>query len=137
MHLNHILIRTIDPEESMQWYQDMLGMKVREIKNGCYFLHFGEEHHSICLWDSNLNADTSVDSQDMEPFHFAIECDQGDWDAVINRIKNYNQAYEAIDFGFQQAIYLKDPNGYTVEVMRDTRDGKNEPWDGTEKSFEI
>ena len=116
--LDHVAIRVKDMEESINWYKNVLGLKMYKIEKwGDYPVFMLSGKSGIAVFPANLEDEKFPQtSRNVKIDHFAFNVSNEDF----NKAKKYfNQIH--VDFGFMyhhyfHSIYLKDPDGHTVEL---------------------
>jgi len=125
--LHHNAYRCRDSEETRVFYEDFLGLKL------AHALRIGESktgrsvqalHTFFELGDGSFLAFFEVPGMPFEfkqqhdfDLHIALASDDATMDAMVAKARAAGQeARGPVDHGFIRSIYLRDPNGYVVEL---------------------
>lgn len=123
--LDHVVLRVADIDRALDFYCGALGChEERRIEElGLIQLRAGASLIDLVLIDSPLGRASggAVDDQARNVDHFALELGAFDEDAIRSELKAHGisagdagRRYGAKGFGL--SIYLKDPDGNTVEL---------------------
>ena len=128
--LHHNAYRCRDAEETRQFYEDFLGLplvkafRIEETKSG-------RETHALHLFfqmtDGSCLAFFEVPGEDGNNFefkdqhdydlHIALEVDYEHLRTMLDKAKHAGFETRGVsDHGFIHSIYLRDPNGYVIEL---------------------
>lgn len=117
--LAHVVIRTQQHDETVRWYQSVLGAEVVFGSPMLSFLTYDEEHHRIAV----------VSLPGLEPAHgFTTGVDHfaftfaslGDLLHTYQRLKAEGiTPYWCINHGPTTSLYYRDPNGVQIELQID------------------
>lgn len=125
--LHHHAVRCRNSEDTRKFYEDFLGMplvhaiKIDETKTGRKtqtlhtFFRLGDGSH-LAFFEA---PDRPFDFKKQHDFdlHTALEVDQDALDEIRVRAKNLGMEVRGIsDHEIIHSIYLRDPNGYVVEL---------------------
>jgi catechol 2,3-dioxygenase-like lactoylglutathione lyase family enzyme len=125
--LHHMAFRCRNSEETRAFYEDVVGLKLtaayelRETKTGrtVKALHtfFGMEDGSAVAFFEVPGSPFEFKAQHDFDLHIALETDE----AHVKRVSEIARAKGLelrgpSDHGFIRSIYLRDPNGYIVEL---------------------
>jgi len=125
--LHHNAYRCRDSEETRVFYEDFLGLKL------AHALRIGESktgrsvqalHTFFELGDGSFLAFFEVPEMPFEfkrqhdfDLHIALASDDATMDAMVAKARGAGQEVRGpVDHGFIRSIYLRDPNGYVVEL---------------------
>jgi len=125
--LHHNAYRCRDSEETRAFYEDFLGLKL------AHALRIGESktgrsvqalHIFFELGDGSFLAFFEVPEMPFEfkrqhdfDLHIALASDDTTMDAMVAKARAAGQEVRGpVDHGFIRSIYLRDPNGYVVEL---------------------
>jgi len=117
-HFDHVAIRAINPEKSIKWYADVIGLKeIRAKAWGAYpvFMVSGETGVAIFPADENgalftgKSSSTGID-------HFAFRLDNENFLIAQAAFKKSNIPFQFKDHTYFHSMYLKDPDNHTVEL---------------------
>jgi catechol 2,3-dioxygenase-like lactoylglutathione lyase family enzyme len=125
--LHHSAYRCRDSEETRRFYEDFLGMpfagalEISETKTGrrTDVLHtfFRLDDGSFLAFFEAPDMPFEFKRQHDFDLHIALEVDMQDLMAVRARATEAGREIRGIsDHGFIHSIYLRDPNGYVVEL---------------------
>lgn len=122
MKLLHTMIRVKDIKKSLDFYENLLGLKLAKEKrlDDCtlYFLSDNEGEVQVEL---TFNDETPVDGYQIGSGfgHFAFETDS--MDEFTSKMKSYGWEYLYEPFKLTQIgstiAFLKDPDGYEIEII--------------------
>jgi len=117
-HLDHVAIRVKDLEASAKWYKQTLGLKIIKTNEwGPYPFFLVAGKTGIALFpmkekDSELRklpVNILVD-------HFAFNVDLENFNLAKQKFESLNIDYIFNDHHYTHSIYIKDPDGHTVEL---------------------
>lgn len=116
--LDHVAIRVKDLNFSAQWYQKVLGLTILQPKEWKPFpilLLAGQS--GIALFPADLN-DKSIPlhSKNRKIDHFAFNVSNQAFQKVQQHLQQLNIPFEFQDHHYFCSIYIKDPDGHTVEL---------------------
>lgn len=128
---HHVAYRCRDSGATRAFYQDFLGMELAqafEIKRTATGREAGVLHSFYRLGDGSFLAffevpDSPFAFKEQHDFdlHVAMEVTPAQLDAVLARAKAAGmEARGPSDHGIIRSIYLRDPNGYVVELTAKT-----------------
>ena len=131
MRLLHTMLRVGDLQKSLNFYQQVLGMKLlRQSENVEYkytlaFLGYGNEVDTTVL-ELTYNWDTSKYDLGNAYGHIAIEAD--DIYQTCEKIKRLGGEITRepgpVKGGSTVIAFIKDPDGYMIELINKTDTGK-------------
>ena len=124
MRLLHTMLRVGDLERSLQFYTEVLGMKLlrrKEFKEGRFtlaFVGFGPESENSVI-ELTHNWDTSSYEHGSAFGHIAIEVDDVYEACELIRKKGGEITREAGPMQGTDSIlaFVKDPDGYSIELL--------------------
>lgn len=128
---HHVAYRCRDSEATRAFYEDFLGMELAqafEIKRTATGRDASVLHSFYRLKDGSFLAffevpDSEFDFKTQHDFdlHVAMETSPEELQAVLARAKAAGmEARGPSDHGIMHSIYLRDPNGYVVELAAKT-----------------
>jgi len=125
--LHHHAVRCRNSEDTRKFYEDFLGMplvhaiKIDETKTGRKtqtlhtFFRLGDGSH-LAFFEAPDRPFEFKKQHDFD-LHTALEVDQDTFDEIQVRAKNLGMEVRGIsDHEIIHSIYLRDPNGYVVEL---------------------
>lgn len=131
--LHHNAYRCRDVEETRKFYEDFLGLplmngfEITETKTGrtthVFHVFFGLDDGS-CLAFFDV-PDVPFDFKDQHDYdlHIALEVPRGELEPMMQRAKAAGKEVRGIaNHDFIESIYLRDPNGYVIELTAKTPD---------------
>ncbi len=136
IRLHHSAYRCKDSEKTRIFYEDFLGMplvKTLKIENSktkrkitvlhTFYQMFDGSH--IAFFEEPLEYFEFKSQRDYD-LHIALEVEENTLEYMYKKGINSNVSTRGIvDHGFIKSIYLRDPNGYVVELTTKTSMGKN------------
>jgi catechol 2,3-dioxygenase-like lactoylglutathione lyase family enzyme len=128
---HHVAYRCRDSEATRAFYEDFLGMPLAqafEIKRTATGRDAAVLHSFYRLKDGSFLAFFEVPDSDFDfktqhdfDLHVAMETSPEELQAVLARAKAAGmEARGPSDHGIMHSIYLRDPNGYVVELAAKT-----------------
>jgi catechol 2,3-dioxygenase len=138
--VGHVVLKVRDLEKAKAFYVDFLGMKIGNYREGKgMFLRFGDYHHDIALLKTGDDADLPKDNQ-VGLVHVALITDGLETiRAFYNKARNEGVTVAGtIDHAITMSLYLKDPDGNTIELYAETEyDWRNEGMGFLGRPFDI
>jgi len=136
MKIGHAHIKVRNLERSTAFYEQFLGLSVRERIEGHFvFMSATEVHHEIALQQVGMGARTPGRFE-VGLFHVAFEApDKPSLARCYKKLMEHGIPVVAVDHRISWAIYFSDPDGNGLEIYCDTRgepDG-GELWDGMDR----
>lgn len=138
--VGHVVLKVRDLEKAKQFYVDFLGMTIgNENPERGMFLRFNDYHHDIAIFKTGDDAEPPKDNQ-VGLVHVALVCDS---DEAVRGY--YDRAREQgveitgwTDHDVTHSLYLKDPEGNTIELYAETAyDWRNEGMGFRSREFDI
>jgi len=120
--LHHFALVCADVEETVQFYQELLGFPLTQIfENRDYK---GSNHFFFDIGNDNLLAFFDFPGLDVGPYaevlgglhHIAISVEPQRWEELRGRLEDAGVEYQS-ESG--TSIYFRDPNGARVELIAD------------------
>jgi len=132
--LHHNAYRCRDSEQTRQFYEDFLGLPLVnafEINTTLTGRDTSVLHSFFEMADGSSLAFFEAPSQDFEfknqhdfDLHIALEVSNEDLEIMFARVRAQGIEVRGIsDHGFCRSIYLRDPNGYVIELAARTEQG--------------
>ncbi|MDW3646909.1 MAG: VOC family protein [Bacteroidia bacterium] len=116
--LDHVAIRVKDLEVSANWYEQVLGLKRKEVpewqpfpifllaaKTGIALFPAEEEEPLLDQTSRNVKID-----------HFAFQIPYENFASAQKRYEKLGLEYEVQDHHYFHSIYTRDPDGHKVEL---------------------
>jgi len=111
--LRHLALRTRDLGRTERFYLDVLGLKTAFLHEGMVFLETPGGHDLLNFVESRRTFDATAGGLD----HFGLRFPRAEWRRVRERVKRAGVKIRGRRG--DTAIYIEDPNGYTVELYCD------------------
>lgn len=130
--IGHVHLKVRDLAQSEAFYQQFLGMTVRERVGNLSFLSGGSLHHEIALQALGSNAPVPA-PRSVGLYHTAFEVENREAFAeAYRRLQAAQIPVYPVDHRISWALYFDDPDGNGVEVYLDTRNqpGGVDLWHG-------
>ena len=116
--LDHIAIRVNNIDESVAWYSKNLGLKKYRLEKwGDFPIFMLSGKSGIALFPAHLN-DKKLDqlSRNVKIDHFAFNVSNNDFRKAQDHFNAMHLSFELKDHHYFHSIYIKDPDGHTVEL---------------------
>jgi catechol 2,3-dioxygenase len=136
--VGHIHLKVSNLDRSEDFYRDALGLEVTErVGRSFVFMSFGESHHHLALQGHPDAA--PADPEALGIYHFAIEVDdEEELGRAVDRIRDADIEFAAVDHGISKSVYFSDPDGHGVEIYCDTRELRHRPeWEGIAAPLDV
>nr|AYM52954.1 glyoxalase/bleomycin resistance protein/dioxygenase [Jahnella sp. MSr9139] len=128
--IDHVVLRVVDVERAVRFYTEVLGCTVEklQLQIGLHQLRAGRSLIDLVAVDGPLGkaggAAPGAEARNMD--HFCLRLDPFDGDAILQWLRDHGVEPGEISSrygaeGQGPSIYLKDPEGNTVEL-------KGPPW---------
>lgn len=125
--LHHLAFRCKDSEATRQFYEDFLGMplsaalEISETKTGrsvnCLHTFYRLDDGSFIAFFEVPDMPFEFKQQHDFDLHVALEVDPAHLEEVRQKAQHHKMELRGVsDHGFIESIYLRDPNGYVVEL---------------------
>ena len=123
--LHHVALICLDVEETIRFYQDLLGFPLVElVENRDYA---GSSHFFFDIGNRNLLGFFDFPGHDHPPFtetvggvqHIAISVDAQRFAAARARFDEVGLEYVGPDRGVEDSLYVRDPNGVGIELYNE------------------
>lgn len=129
--IDHVVLRVSDPERSIAFYRDALGCEVERRVDELGLIQLRAGSSLIDLVDLNGQlgraGGDAPDRSRQNVDHFALTLDRFDAEAISSHLAQFGvesgepaRRYGAEGYG--PSIYLKDPDGNTVELKGPSSD---------------
>jgi catechol 2,3-dioxygenase len=120
--IGHVHLKVSDIDRSLAFYQGVLGFDlVMRIGDSAAFVSAGGYHHHIGLNTWHSRGGTPPPTQHTGLYHFAIRYpSRRDLAKAVRRLVDAGVPLQGVaDHGVSESIYLSDPDGNGIELMRD------------------
>lgn len=116
--LDHVAIRVKDLEVSAGWYKKVLGLKAYQFKEwGPFPIFLLAGKTGVALFPARTNDPVlNPQSRNVKIDHFAFNVTNENFEKAIRKMEHLEEPFDLQDHHFFQSIYLKDPDGHTVEL---------------------
>ena len=123
--LHHNAYRCRDSEETRGFYEDFLGLRfvsAFEIDEGRGLHSFFEMDDGSCLAFFEVPGKPfDFKRQDTLDLHIALGVEPDVFDRMLDKARAEEvEVRGPVDHGFVRSIYMRDPNGYVVELTATT-----------------
>ena len=115
--VGHVVIKMRDMDKAKWFYRDVLGMKIaNEVDFGIFF-RFHDYHHDIAVFKTSPEAEAPKEDQ-VGLVHVALIADsEQSVRQIYDRAKSMGvEIVGTADHAITHSLYLKDPEGNTIEV---------------------
>lgn len=115
--VGHVVIKMRDLDKAREFYEGVLGMTVSSDTSIGLFFHFNDYHHDIAVFKTSPDAELPKQDQ-VGLVHIAVVADS------LETVKEIYERCKAkgvpivntTDHGFTKSLYIKDPEGNTIEI---------------------
>jgi catechol 2,3-dioxygenase len=138
MTIGHVHLKVSDLDRSEAFYCEVLGLEVTErVGRSFVFMSFGEAHHDLAI-QGHPDA-PQADPESLGLYHFAVEVpDEEALALAVDRIRDAEIEFAAVDHGISKSLYFSDPDGNGVEIYCDTRELRHRPeWEGIAAPLDV
>jgi catechol-2,3-dioxygenase len=113
----HFVLRVRSLDESIAWYQTVLGMEMVHRSTKIAFMTYDDEHHRIALVETPVQVETPPGAPGLDHVAYTLES-LGDLLATYRRLKSKGilPAWP-INHGLTTSLYYADPDGNRVEFQ--------------------
>ena len=111
--LRHVALRTVDLARTERFYVDVLGLRIAFPHRGMLFLETPGGEDLLNFVETRRKFDPAAGGLD----HFGLYVPRGRWKQICARVKR--AGVKVRGRRGRTAIYIEDPNGYTVELYCD------------------
>ncbi len=120
--IGHVHLTVSNLERSIEFYRDILGFELQvRYGNSVAFLSAGGYHHHVALntWAGEGAPQPPEGTTGL--YHFAIRLpSRKELARVVKRVIEHGiELQGATDHGVSESVYLRDPDGNGIELMRD------------------
>ena len=125
--IGHVNLRVIDPERSIAFNRDVLGLRVAQRDAESVFLAAGDHHHlALNVWGTAARA-APPEAAGLHHFALRLPDEAALAEVVVRILQAGHRLQGATDHGVTIAVYLLDPDGNGVELMVDRPDDELAP----------
>lgn len=123
--IHHAALICSDPERTIEFYQGLLGFPLVElVENRDYP---GSSHFFFDVGNETLLGFFDFPGLGLKPGvesigtvqHVAIHVPREQWELLRTRLDERGIPYEGPDRGIPESMYLRDPDGITIELLSD------------------
>ncbi len=116
--LDHVAIRVKSIEASSAWYEKVLGLKKYHPKEWQPFpILMLAGKSGIAFFPANANdVELNPDSKNIKIDHFAFNVDNENFELAKKRFAQLQIEFKIADYHYFHSIFIKDPDGHTVEL---------------------
>lgn len=116
--LDHVAIRVKDLELSVNWYQNVLGLRKYKLEKwGEFPIFMLLGKFGVALFPSHLDDDPlNLKSNNVKIDHFAFNVNHADFKKAKQKYTELGLDFEIQDHYYFDSIYTKDPDGHIVEL---------------------
>ena len=116
--LDHVAIRVKDLNASAEWYQNVLGLKKYQLEEwGAFPIFLLAGKSGLALFPAKTNDPiTDPISKNVKIDHFAFNVTNANFEKAKKRYTALGLDFEIQDHHYFHSIYIKDPDGHTVEL---------------------
>ena len=116
-YLDHVAIRAKDMDVSIRWYENVMGMKKYQLEAwGPFPIFMLSGKSGVAIFPAQLTDPEIPASKNIKIDHFAFNVTNTHFDNAQAHFKANNIPFEFQDHTYFHSIYLKDPDGHTVEL---------------------
>ncbi len=118
-YMAHFVIRTLNLEKSVGWYQSFFDARIVFANEMVTFLSFDDEHHRIAIGQVPGLEPHAEKGAGVDHIAFSYR-DLGDLVLTYDRLKLLGIIpYWAINHGPTTSLYYRDPDGVQIEIQTD------------------
>jgi catechol 2,3-dioxygenase-like lactoylglutathione lyase family enzyme len=116
--LDHVAIRVKDIPISIEWYARVMGLKKYQFEQwGDFPIFMLSGKSGVAIFPANLKHETfNQESRNVKIDHFAFNVSKEDFKKAQDYFNTINEPFKFQDHHYLHSIYLKDPDGHTVEL---------------------
>lgn len=125
--LDHVAIRSRDPAASARWYQDVLGLVPAHVGRWdgvpLFIVSPGHPGTGVAIFPADSEADPGEPLPALRLDHLAFRVTGEAYAAAVASFAARGIEAEEQDHDIARSVYLKDPDGHTVELTTYIADG--------------
>ncbi len=123
-YLDHVAIRAQDIHKSAEWYETVLGLKKVQVKEwGEYPIFMLAGATGIALFPPKVQTATNLPGKAAIFIdHFAFRVSGENFEKAKTHFDNLGIAYQYQDHYYFDSLYIKDPDGHTVELTTQVKE---------------
>jgi catechol 2,3-dioxygenase-like lactoylglutathione lyase family enzyme len=116
--LDHVAIRVKSIPVSIEWYSRVMGLKKYQLQEwGDFPIFMLSGKSGVAIFPANLEHETlNQESRNVKIDHFAFNVSNEDFKKAQDYFNTINEPFQFQDHHYLHSIYLKDPDGHTVEL---------------------
>jgi catechol 2,3-dioxygenase-like lactoylglutathione lyase family enzyme len=116
--LDHVAIRVKSIPISIEWYSRVMGLKKYQLQEwGDFPIFMLSGKSGIAIFPANIEHETlNQESRNVKIDHFAFNVSNEDFKKAQDYFNTINEPFQFQDHHYLHSIYLKDPDGHTVEL---------------------
>ena len=117
--LDHVAIRVRDIETSARWYEKYLGLTRYQLPEwGKFPIFMLSGKSGVAIFPANLKDEEESNAifKNIKIDHFAFNVSRDDLAKARKHFEENGIPYEFQDHHYFHSVYLKDPDGHTVEL---------------------
>ncbi len=116
--LDHVAIRVKDMEASIQWYEDVLGLKKYKLEKwGEFPIFMLAGKVGVALFPADLDdPELNASSRNVKIDHFAFNVTNDNFSKARAKYESMGINYSFKDHHYFHSIYINDPDGHSVEL---------------------
>jgi catechol-2,3-dioxygenase len=120
--VGHVVLGVRDPQRSIKFYTEALGMEVMRLRDGnAAFLSFGTQHHDIALFKAPEGAE--MGTLGLNHIAFQIEGGEMELRQLYGRLVQHGARVDhTTDHGMTHSVYFFDPDGNRLEIFCEMMD---------------
>jgi catechol 2,3-dioxygenase-like lactoylglutathione lyase family enzyme len=116
--IDHVAIRVKDIENSIAWYEKVLGLKKYQLPEwGPFPIFMLSNKAGVALFPANLDdEELNRSSKNIKIDHFAFHVTRTNFEKARRKYAALNLKFTLQDHHYFHSLYTQDPDGHTVEL---------------------
>ena len=116
--LDHVAIRVTDLKASADWYEKVLGLKKYQFQEwGAFPVFLLSGKTGVALFPAHKeHPELPSTSQNVKIDHFAFNVTAEHFEKAKKHFDEIGVKYDWQDHHYFHSVYIKDPDGHTVEL---------------------